>query len=303
MKQAETQRIAADGAVTARHPRDLPMAPGPRPRSRPRHRRVAGVPAPLGPRRPRRPGQQEAQERRVADHRASPVRASRWNSTASPSGATTTSPSSSSPRTSPSYVYLPRLKDSRVLVGAVRDGAGLLTWEEESFAFADGFDEATGRYRGLRGGQHVSLVDPDSPGLLVKGAVARAQLDADSVKVETGVGSGAQVAAGGGSASTLIGQGTGLRLGAAPPGPTPPEDARPRRFHGTVTLDATRLGRDAGRVAEEVIAHLTGIVGARVTVTLEVEAEIPSGASDQVVRTVTENSRTLKFTSQGFEAD
>ena len=31
------------------------------------------------------------------------------------------------------YVYLPRLKDSAVLVGAVRDGVGLLTWEEETF--------------------------------------------------------------------------------------------------------------------------------------------------------------------------
>ena len=70
-----------------------------------------------------------------------------------------------------------------------------------------------------------------------------------------------------------------------------------------MTLDAARVGRDAGRVAEEVIAHLTGLVGAKVTVTLEVEAQIPSGASDHVVRTVTENSRTLKFTSQGFEPE
>jgi len=63
------------------------------------------------------------------------------------------------------------------------------------------------------------------------------------------------------------------------------------------------VGRDAGRIAEEVVAHLAGLVGAKVTVTLEVEAEIPSGAPDQVVRTVTENSLTLKFTSQGFEEE
>jgi hypothetical protein len=68
---------------------------------------------------------------------------------------------------------------------------------------------------------------------------------------------------------------------------------------GTVTLDPTR----AGRVAEEVIVHLTGLIGAKVTVTLEIEAELPSGASDRVVRTVTENGRTLKFTSQGFEKE
>jgi len=52
-----------------------------------------------------------------------------------------------------------------------------------------------------------------------------------------------------------------------------------------------------------VIAHLSGLVGAEVTVTLEIEARIPSGAPDHVVRTVTENSRTLKFTSHGFEKE
>ena len=78
------------------------------------------------------------------------------------------------------YVYLPRLKDSKVLIGAIRDGTGLLTWEEESFAFADGFDEATGRYRGLRGGQLVShgrrrLARPARQGLDRPGPARRRQ--------------------------------------------------------------------------------------------------------------------------------
>ena len=34
-----------------------------------------------------------------------------------------------------------------------------------------------------------------------------------------------------------------------------------------------------------------------------IEAEIPGGAPENVVRTVTENGRTLKFTSQGFEKE
>jgi predicted AAA+ superfamily ATPase len=197
------------------------------------------------------------------------------------------------------YVYLPRLKNSGVLVAAIRDGLALLTWEEESFAFADGLDEATGRYRGLRGGQHVALVDADSPGLIVKGSVARAQIDAETVKVPIGGGNGTTDAVGGGSTSLGVGATIGTTTTVSPKLVA----AQPKRFHGTVTLDATRVGRDAGRVAEEVIAHLTGIVGAKVTVTLEVEAVIPSGASDHVVRTVTENGRTLKFTSQGFEAE
>src|SRR5262249_5806782 len=76
---------------------------------------------------------------------------------------------------------------------------------------------------------------------------------------------------------------------------------KPKRYHGAVSLDPARVGRDAGRVADEVIAHLVGLVGAKVRVTLEIEAEVPLGAPDQVVRAVTENGRTLRFTSQGFE--
>jgi len=85
---------------------------------------------------------------------------------------------------------------------------------------------------------------------------------------------------------------------------THPAPPRPQRYHGTVILDPAPVGRDAGRIAEEVVTHLAGLVGYRLRVTLEIEAGIPGGAPDNVVRTVTENSRTLKFTSNsGFETE
>ena len=88
------------------------------------------------------------------------------------------------------------------------------------------------------------------------------------------------------------------------PKPPPPAPTRlPRRFHGSARLDPTRVGRDASRIADEVIAHLVGQVGAEVDVTLEIEARLPDGATDQTVRIVTENSRTLKFTSHEFESE
>jgi hypothetical protein len=46
-----------------------------------------------------------------------------------------------------------------------------------------------------------------------------------------------------------------------------------------------------------------GQLGAAVTVTIEIQAILPGGASDQLVRTVTENSRTLRFKSHGFEVE
>ena len=195
------------------------------------------------------------------------------------------------------YIYLPRLKDPSVLLGAIRDGLALLLWRNESFGYADSFDEAAGRYLGLRGGQSVFLVDSDAPGLLVKPDVACKQIDEEIVKTAGDTSPDDQ---------TIGGEGPVKPIGCAGPGEAPPKEPeipKVKRFHGTVTLDTTRVGRDASRIADEVIAHLSGLVGSKVTVTLEVEAEIPSGVPDQVVRTVTENSRTLKFTSHGFEKE
>jgi hypothetical protein len=143
----------------------------------------------------------------------------------------------------------------------------------------------------------VTVPDADTPGLLDKPDVARKQLDAERAQAPADTPTPGKPGVSGG-------------VPAPTPGPVqpgapklPPISTQPKRFHGTVTLDATRVGRDASRIADEVIAHLAGLVGAKVTVTLEIEAEIPSGAPDHVVRTVTENSRTLKFTSQGFEME
>jgi hypothetical protein len=191
------------------------------------------------------------------------------------------------------YLYLPRLAGSEVLIQAIRDGVALLTWQSDTFAYAESYDEGSARYRGLRAGQVVSL-SVESAGLLVKPDVARRQLDAETAAESPGRATGGSTTGGVAEAKTPA-----RMVAEAGPATAP----RPHRFHGTVRLDSARVGRDASRIADEVIAHLAGQVGADVTVTLEIEASLPSGASDQTVRTVTENSRTLKFTSHGFESE
>ena len=44
-----------------------------------------------------------------------------------------------------------------------------------------------------------------------------------------------------------------------------------------------------------------GVVHHRLGVTLEITADLPDAASEKLVRDVTENCRTLKFESYGFE--
>ena len=74
-----------------------------------------------------------------------------------------------------------------------------------------------------------------------------------------------------------------------------------KRFHGSATLNATRLSRDVDAIASSIVQHLAGLLDAEVKITLEIEAEMPSGAPENIVRTVTENCRTLKFKDHGFE--
>jgi predicted AAA+ superfamily ATPase len=198
-----------------------------------------------------------------------------------------------------SYLYLPRLKGPQVLAQAARDGLRLLTWRADSFAFAESFDPAANRYRGLRSAQDANVA-ADGPGMLVKADIAQRQLDAEVPPPVPGKKPG-DTATAGDTGGGKEGDGSApIERPSLAPAPAP---ARPRRFHGTAQLDPNRVGRDAGRIADEVIAHLAGQVGASVTVSIEIEARLPGGASDQIVRIVTENSRTLKFTSQGFEEE
>lgn len=189
------------------------------------------------------------------------------------------------------YGYLPRLKDAAVLLSAVRDGCALLTWEHDAFAYADSYDETAQRYRGLRGGQHITVTDSDT-GLLVRPEIARQQMHAETPSLPP---SSSEAPL---EPSTPPGQ-VSTRQFVSSPGATTP--ARPKRFHGAVTLDPARAGRDASKITDEVITHLVALLGSSVRVTLEIDAEIPAGVPENVIRTVTENSRTLKFTSHGFE--
>lgn len=187
------------------------------------------------------------------------------------------------------YPYLPRLKNPTVLCSAMSDGISLLTWEKDGFAYADGYDDGAGRYRGLQVGKQRVLTAEDG-GLLVKSDVARKQLDA-----ETPPATGASTADPATSASSTTSVGPRSTPAVSPP--------KPRRFHGSVDLDPERVGRDASKIAEEVITHLVGLMRANVRVTLEISADIPEGTPEQVVRTVTENGRTLKFSNMGFELE
>ena len=182
------------------------------------------------------------------------------------------------------YCYLPRLRDQVVFVEAIQDGIA----SGDYFAYAISVS-AEGRYEGLKLGTPAAAIYVDAASVLVKPEVARAQIEAEGPE----------------PGETRPESDTSPDMPGTPDGSTPdeqpPEMRLPRRFYGTVEINPDRAGRDMGQVAEEVLQHLTTLPGGKVKVTIEIDAEIPEGASDDVQRVINENCQTLRFKSYGFE--
>ena len=154
------------------------------------------------------------------------------------------------------------------------------------FAVADAFDANTGRYVGLT--IHGDARNVIGTTLVVRPDVAAAQLDDEEIQV--------------------VSAGSGDRGPEATPTPgdgdeRPVEDDTLRRFYAVARLDPERYQRDFSKLAAEVIANLAGLLGTNVEISVEVKATNADGFPDHVTRTVTENARTLKLDSYGFEME
>ena len=69
----------------------------------------------------------------------------------------------------------------------------------------------------------------------------------------------------------------------------------------TADIDTIRVNKDVSRLMDEVINHLMHVDGANVRIRLEVDADMPNGTPVPIVRTVTENCRTLHIGDFGFD--
>ena len=189
------------------------------------------------------------------------------------------------------YLYLPRLTARQVIDLAVQDGVAVLN-PDDTFAVAAGCDEAKKRFTGLKiGDGQPGVIDRTT--LLVKTGVARAQREKEK-------GPSAPPGRHESGQMPRVGDGAGgppsQRLAPAPKLP-------PNVFMGSVKLDGLRVVKEAGRVAMEVVEHLSTLPDAEVEVTLEIRVRVPDGVKDDVVRTVSENAKTLKFQTATFERE
>ena len=195
------------------------------------------------------------------------------------------------------YLYLPRLQDEDIFLIAVREGVR----SRDFFAYAHGVDKS-GTYQGLQWGGITGSVYLDEQSVLVKPDVAAKQLEAErAATIQPTPGGYPHPPSDQGGTTVRNGSpqtttGTGVVEVTTTP-------TRPTRFYGSVRLDGRRVGRDAGQIAEEVIQHLAGLMGAEIEVTLEIHAHVPEGVPENIERTVTENCNTLHFTTHGFEGE
>jgi len=191
----------------------------------------------------------------------------------------------------PRYLYLPRVVDKGVLERAVMDGASLLH-VDDAFAVADGYDEEKGRYVGVRVAQGTGALTAST--LVVKPEVASAQ-QAEVVRDKP---AGEEYGSDGETRSGGLSSGEGGDGGAPNAGAS-----KVRTFVGTVNLKTMRMGSQVGAISEEVIQHLSVLPGAKVKATLELQIDVPDGVSDEVIRTVSENAKTLGFDHASFESE
>src|SRR6202035_1174977 len=73
------------------------------------------------------------------------------------------------------YLYLPRVKNAQVILDAIQDGVSRLTWSQDTFAYADYYDDAADRYRGIEVGRRPT-VQLTSTSVVVKPEVAASQI-------------------------------------------------------------------------------------------------------------------------------
>ena len=184
-----------------------------------------------------------------------------------------------------SFPYLPKLRDRVVLENAIRDAVGKL---DPAFGYADGVRDSTGEYSGLSWAKAAPEMMPSSA-VLVREQIALEQL-----------GSTARQTASGGD----TGEGYGEREG-------DPDSERTRsstgktgskRFWGSVEIDMVRPVKSFDAILNAVVMELQRTRGAKVTLTLEVEAQADAGFSETDVGVVRDNARQLKFNadSTGF---
>ncbi|MEY5026161.1 MAG: hypothetical protein RLZZ244_1689, partial [Verrucomicrobiota bacterium] len=195
------------------------------------------------------------------------------------------------------FLYLPRLRSHAVFEQAIQQGVA----SEDFFGTALG--EKEGRYEGFQLG--VPHVQVDDSLLLLEPSAAKAYKEAltpapmvqEAVATQSNLGC-LQPAS---HSASKPGVTPVVYAAPSPVAPAASDSSKMKSFHGSVEVNAATAKARLLQIAEEVISVLTSDPMAKVTVNLEISADFPSGAAEQVRRAVSENATNLKFKVSEWE--
>ena len=183
------------------------------------------------------------------------------------------------------YLYMPRLRNREVLAQAIRSGAA----SRDFFGMAYG--QNGGKFEGFQLGGGVAVFDDT---LLLIEPEAAAHYEEANRPASPSSKDNADVPPIGGEAETPVTQ-------TPPPGAVAPGPSKPRAFHGTAEIPPATAKMRLVQLADEIVSVLCSDPNASVRLVVEISAEFPDGAADNLKRAVSENAHALSLKSADWE--
>lgn len=180
------------------------------------------------------------------------------------------------------YIYLPRLRNQDVLKQAVKTGAP----KTDFFGLAE--SQFDGTFEGFSFGKEIAQVTDNL--LLIEPNVAKAYQEKiePPIIIEGPIGEPV-------TGPTVVDGPVTL------PPPIPPLTPKAKSYFGASAVNAATAKMQMITIADEVIVHLVKDPHAKVTVRVEISAEFPNGAKEEIRRTVSANADSLRFVQTEWE--
>jgi hypothetical protein len=188
------------------------------------------------------------------------------------------------------YLYLPRLEDRSVLENAISKGANTKDF------FGTAYGQTGDVFEGFGFGE--ANVQFDDTLLLIAPEAAKEYQTAlpEDLKPTPGFGDGATPPPAGPHGPSTSNPPTAGASAASAIG-----TAKAKSFYGSVEVNPTTAKMRLVQLAEEIISNLVSDPQAELKITVEINADFPAGASDQIKRAVSENAKSLGFKTSTWE--
>lgn len=192
------------------------------------------------------------------------------------------------------YLYLPRLKSRKVLEQAILKGAG-----SKDF-YGTSFGQTGDKYEGFKFGDDNIQFD-DTLLLIQPEAAATYEASIKTPPPETPGTTDTET--GGTTAVKDNGQTTegDTTTTITPGGTAVVTTKKAKTYYGSIEITPSGAKMQMVNVADEIITLLASDPNAVLKVSIEINADFPEGASDQIKRSTSENAKALGFQSSEWE--